>query len=303
MSEPDLAAIIIVNWNGMQFVERCLTSVYAQKDVGTYQVLFVDNGSTDGSPEWVERHFPQTKLIRLPQNYGFAKANNIGIAASESRHVVLLNNDTQVERHWLMPLIDAVESDGAVGMCAPRIVLADQPDTIDSAGIRVDLFGFAWQRGHGHADRPAGAYRTSRDVFGPSAAAALYRRSMINAIGMFDEDFQSYYEDVDLAWRAQLAGWRCRYVPDALVTHIHSATGGRDPDRKQWLLTRNRWWTVIKNMPAPRLYVMLPVIAAADVISFVRGMLRHRNGVPIRARLDALKGMRHMWAKRRKAQT
>ncbi len=290
-----LAAILIVNWNGRQYLGRCLAAVFNQRLHET-RVVVVDNGSTDGSCEWLAEHYPQVEVIRLPNNAGFAAANNVGIAATASRYVVTLNNDTQIGPRWLAALIDAAESDERIGLCAPRILLADRPGTIDSAGIEVDRLGFAWQRGHGRPD--AGLYRRPCDVFGPSAAAALYRRAMLEQIGLFDADFDSYYEDVDLAWRANQAGWRCRYVPDADVLHVHSATGRREPDRKLYQLTRNRWWSVTKNYPTPRLWLMLPLMMVADAASLARGLITQRNAVPFRARLDAVRGLRRMWSKR-----
>ena len=290
-----LAAILIVNWNGRQYLGRCLAAVFDQRLHET-RVVVVDNGSTDGSCEWLAEHYPQVEVVRLPNNAGFAAANNVGIAATSSRYVVTLNNDTQVGPRWLAALIDAAESDERIGMCASRILLADRPGTIDSAGIEVDRLGFAWQRGHGRPD--AGHYRRPCDVFGPSAAAALYRRGMLEQIGLFDADFDSYYEDVDLAWRANRTGWRCRYVPDAEVLHVHSATGRREPDRKLYQLTRNRWWSVIKNYPTPRLWLMLPLMMVADAASLARGLITQRNAVPFRARLDAVRGLRRMWTKR-----
>jgi hypothetical protein len=291
-----LATILIVNWNGRQYLGRCLAAVFNQRLHET-RVVVVDNGSTDGSCEWLAEHYPQVEVIRLPNNAGFAAANNVGITATASRYVVTLNNDTQVGPRWLAALIDAAESDERIGLCASRILLADRPGTIDSAGIEVDRLGFAWQRGHGRLD--AGLYRRPCDVFGPSAAAALYCRALLEQIGLFDADFDSYYEDVDLAWRANQAGWRCRYVPDADVLHVHSATGRREPDRKLYQLTRNRWWSVIKNYPTPRLWLMLPLMMVADAASLARGLVTQRNAVPFRARLDAVRGLRRMWSKRR----
>jgi GT2 family glycosyltransferase len=135
-------------------------------------------------------------------------------------------------------------------------------------------------------------------VWGASAAAALYRRDMLDRIGLFDEEFESYYEDVDLAWRARRVGWRCRYVPDRCVQHVHSATGGRDPDRKLFLLTRNRWWTIARNYPLSRLWLMWPLLGLADLLSLARGLIRQRNRTPLTARLAALQGLPHVWRTR-----
>ena len=259
-------------------------------------VILVDNGSADDSRTWVAARFPQVQIIALPRNLGFAAANNIGIRATSVPYVVLLNNDTEVQTGWLDALLNVVESDLTIGMCAPRIVLADRDNTIDSAGIRVDILGFAWQVGHNQRD--GAAFQSSQDVFGPSGAAALYRRAMLDQIGLLDEDFESYYEDVDLAWRAQQAGWRCRYVPQAKVLHVHSATSRRQPEHKLYLTTRNRWWTLVKNYPLPQLWLMLPLIVLADGVSLIRALLKYRSLTPLKARRDALVGLQGMWAKR-----
>ncbi len=288
---------MIVNWNGRQYLERCLTALFASISEQV-DVILVDNGSTDDSCTWVATHFPQVQIIALPTNTGFAVANNLGLRATSAPYVVLLNNDTEVQADWLDALLAAAESELKIGMCAPRVVLADRDNTIDSAGIRIDLLGFAWQVGHNQHD--GAAFQTLRDVFGPSGAVALYRRAMLDQIGLLDEDFESYYEDVDLAWRAQQAGWRCRYVPQAKVLHVHSATSRRQPEHKLYLTTRNRWWTLVKNYPLPRLWLMLPLIALADGVSLLRALLQYRSLTPLKARRDALVGLPGMWAKRRR---
>ena len=295
MSHSPRVAVVIVNWNGRQHLERCLAALFAQP-LDHAQVIVVDNGSTDDSCAWVAAHFPQVQLMALPHNAGFAVANNLAIRATTSPYLLLLNNDTEVQPGWLEALIVPLDQDQSIGMCAPRVLLADRPDQIDSIGIRVDALGFAWQIGRG---QPAAAFPTPIDVFGPSGAAALYRRAMLDQIGLLDEDFESYYEDVDLAWRAQRAGWRCRYVPQASVLHVHSATSRRFPDRKLYLLTRNRWWTLFKNYPVPRLWLMLPLIILADSISLIRTWPQQRSRVPWQARRDAWRGFSRMWAKRR----
>jgi GT2 family glycosyltransferase len=294
--ESILAVILIVNWNGRHHLERCLAALFAQP-LDRVRVVLVDNGSTDDSCEWVVTHYPQVQIMALPQNAGFAVANNRGIRATTAPYVILLNNDTEVQPGWLEPLIEAADRDASIGMCAPRVVLAERPDLIDSIGIRVDALGFAWQNGHGQPDD--GTFQTSPEVFGPSGAAALYRRAMLDQIGLLDEDFESYYEDVDLAWRAQRAGWRCRHVPQSKVLHIHSATSRRQPDRKLYLVARNRWWTIFKNYPLARLLLMLPFIILADSSSLLHAWVQQRSLSPVKARRDAVLGLRHMWAKRR----
>jgi GT2 family glycosyltransferase len=297
MSSAARVAVVIVNWNGRQYLERCLAALFAQP-LDHVQVIVVDNGSTDDSCTWVTAHFPQVQIMALPHNAGFAVANNLAMRATTAPYVILLNNDTEVQPGWLDALIEPLDQDVSIGMCAARVLLADRPDLIDSIGIRVDALGFAWQIGRG---QPAAAFHNPIEVFGPSGAAAVYRRAMLDQIGLLDEDFESYYEDVDLAWRAQRAGWRCRYVPQAIVLHVHSATSRRQPDRKIYLVSRNRWWTIFKNYPVPRLWLMLPVIVVADSVSLIRAWVQQRSLSPWKARRDALRGFSRMWAKRRHA--
>jgi GT2 family glycosyltransferase len=169
------------------------------------------------------------------------------------------------------------------------------PATLDSAGIQVDWAGFGWNRG---ATQPAKAFDRREDVFGPCAGAALYRREMLDEIGLFDEDFYTYYEDVDLAWRARRAGWRCMYVPTARVLHFQSAMGKKIGSRKVFLLTRNRWWTTLKNIDSRDLWWSLFLVILYDAISLFFQTLRVRSFAPILARLQAAVGAKKMLTKR-----
>ncbi|MEJ2748909.1 MAG: glycosyltransferase family 2 protein, partial [Anaerolineae bacterium] len=257
MKTPATVAVVIANWNGRSWLQQCLPTLAAQtfKD---FSIIVVDNGSTDGSTTWLAENWPEVKLLPQKKNLGFATANNIGIRATKSPFVVLLNNDTLVDPGWLEALLTAV-SEPDVGMAASCIVRWNQPDQLDSAGIVVDKAGIAWNRGWG---QPATLASKPCFVFGPSAAAALYRRDMLDDIGLFDEDYFAYYEDVDLAWRAQRAGWHCRYTPDARVRHWHSATALKTPNYKNFLNGRNKIWTILKNYDWPALLWASPVIIA-----------------------------------------
>lgn len=286
-------SVIIVNWNGRNWLETCLPALVRQ----TYQnveIIVVDNGSTDGSLSWLGENWPHVRVLAQQHNTGFARANNIGIRASSSAYVATLNNDTRPDPACLEELVTAVSSPD-VGMAAARIAQWNAPDRLDSAGIEVDRAGIAWQRGW---DRPVSEAEDSQDVFGPSAAAALYRRAMLDRIGLFDEDFFAYYEDVDLAWRAQLAGWRCRYAPAARVHHWHSATAATMPARKLYLISRNKIWTLLKNYPAPQLWRRLPLILLYDLMGAAYQLGRHRRGAALRGRLDAIRQRRIPLAKR-----
>ena len=191
--------VIIPNWNGQHLLAPCLLALAAQTNQDR-EVVLVDNGSQDGSVEWVRSRFPTVRLLAQERNLGFAAAINQGILASNSRYVVTLNNDTEPEPNWLAALVSAAENDPTVGMCASKMLFADRPGIINSTGICLDRAGIAWDRRGGEPDD--GREIEPVEVFGPCGGAALYRRAMLDQIGLFDEDFFAYLEDVDLAWRA-----------------------------------------------------------------------------------------------------
>jgi GT2 family glycosyltransferase len=251
-------SIIIVNWNGKKYLEHCLNSVYNQA-YPNYEVIFVDNGSSDGSVEYVEANFPQAKIKRLDQNYGFAEANNVGIEEafkdSAVKYIATLNNDTEVDSFWLGELVKVIEMHEDVGSVAPKILLYHDHKLLDCVGICIYRDCNAKNRGRLEEDNKQ--YDSLEEVFGPTAAAALYRREMIQKIGLFDEDYFAYYEDVDLAWKARLAGWKCLYVPQSLVYHIHSATSKSFSTFKAYYTERNRIWNMIKFFPIYMIFLSI----------------------------------------------
>lgn len=297
-SQPQVA-LIIVNWNGCQHLERCLQAMAAQT-FRAVDLVVVDNASTDGSKEMVRDRFPEVRLIENSSNLGFAAANNVGIRKSSAPFVATLNNDTEARHDWLEQIVAPALSDPSVGMVASKMVFANRPGVINSAGIALDRAGIAWDRLGGKPD--SGSESVQQEVFGPCAGAALYRRSMLEEIGLFDEDFFAYLEDVDLAWRARLAGWRCLYAPDAVVSHVHSATGVEGSPFKSYHLGRNKLWCIAKNYPSPQLYLSLPLIVAYDLAAVAYGLAMRRDSAGLRGRLAGLAGLRRQWAKRRQVQ-
>jgi hypothetical protein len=290
------ASVAILNWNGRRYLNDCLTSLEAQTYLD-FEVILVDNGSTDGSVEWVTEHFPQVRVIRNETNVGFAAGNNQAISASQAEFVVTLNNDTRAEAGWLAALVAAAEEDPTVGMCASKMLFADRPGVINSTGINLDPVGIAWDRRGGEPDD--GQEIESVEVFGPCAGAALYRRAMLDQIGLFDERFFAYLEDVDIAWRARLAGWRCLYVPTARVYHVHSATAREGSPFKNRLLGRNKVWTIVKNYPPARLILYLPLILFYDLAAVLYALAVRRDISSFQGRLQGLRGLPDVWRQRR----
>lgn len=291
--------IIILNWNGRRYLAPCLDAVLAQT-FRDFEIILVDNGSTDGSVDFVRTHYPQVRLVTNAHNRGFAAGNNQAIRASQSEFVATLNNDAEAEPEWLEKLVQAMESDERVGACASKMLFAHRRDVINSAGIVIDRAGIAWDRLGGQAD--AASAGVPEPVFGACAGAALYRRSMLDQAGLFDEDFFAYLEDVDLAWRAQLAGWQTLYVPDARVYHHHSATAGEGSPFKNRLLGRNKVWLIVKNYPTPHLAWYLPAIVGYDVAAVIYALFRRRDWSPLQGRLAGLRGGLAMLRKRRQIQ-
>lgn len=278
-------AVVVVNWDGLHFLERCLGSLELQI-FSDFEVVLVDNGSTDGSVSYVEHHFPRVRLICNKTNLGFAAANNQAIRATETEFVVTLNNDTEVEPIWLEELVRVAELDERVGALSSKMLFASRPTMINSAGIALDRAGIAWDWQGGETDDPGESDPV--EVFGACAGAAMYRRAMLDDVGLFDERFFAYLEDVDLAWRAQWAGWRALSVPTARVLHYHSGTLGEGSALKNRLLGRNKLWTVVKNYPMPQLLLYLPIVLLYDLGSMPYKLVISGEWSSLMGRLEGL---------------
>ncbi len=301
-----LATIVIPNLNGALHLARLLPCL-AQQSARDFELLLVDNGSADDSVARVQafgaRWGIETNVIRNATNLGFAKPCNQGMRAARGEWIALLNNDTQPEPQWLEALLTVAEmADGpsqGIGMVGSKMLMARQPDTIDSAGIALDRAGIAWDWRGGERDDPA--ERDSVEIFGPCGGAALYHRTLVQQLDGFDEDFFAYHEDVDFAWRARLLGWRCLLAPRARVLHVHSATLGDASPRKRFLLARNKVWTLLKNYPArdPEQLLHVALAAVYDGAATLYGVAQRGDWAAARGRSAALRGLPRFWAKRR----
>ena len=250
----------------------------------------MDNGSVDGSRGFVGEHFPEVKVVPLGENRGIAAAFNAGIEASGAEYVVLLNNDTELDPGWLEALVRATEDRPESGLFASRLVDFYDRSVLDGAGDAMRLSGLPYRLGHGERDR--GRFDKPGYVFGACAAAALYRREMLDEVGRFDEDFVSYCEDGDLSFRAQLAGYRCFYVPGAVVYHMGSAsTGGKRSPTATRLGSRNSFSLLVKNLPLSAVPHILPFFVAGQL---ARTITAAATG-SLRAHLEGLAGAwRHL---------
>jgi GT2 family glycosyltransferase len=274
-----LASIVIPNWNGIHHLPICLDALRAQ----TYpnmEILLVDNGSSDGSQTLVTEQYPEVRLVALDRNLGLTGGNNVGFRAAQGEILLSLNNDTEAEPHFVEALVVALLENPEAGIVAAKMRLFDRRDTLHSAGDGYGVDGIpfnrgVWQRDEGQFDEPG-------RIFGGCGGAVAYRRAMLDEVGLFDESFFMYCEDVDLNWRAQLAGWRCWYTPEAVVYHKLSATGGGAI--ASFYTGRNTLWVIAKNYPGMLLRRYWPQVLRAQ-LSVTRNALRAWRGEAARARL------------------
>ena len=222
-NQQSTISIILVNWNGAPHLPACLNALRAQT-YRRFEVIVADNASRDESLELLAHDYPEVKVVALPENRGFTGGNNAGIRAAQGEFIVLLNNDTAVDPRWLEEIMAAFERHPEAGLVASKMKLFDRRDTFHTAGDFYRLDGIPGNRGVWEIDQ--GQYDREEVVFSACGGSAAYRKSMLDQIGLLDEDFFYSCEDVDLAWRAQLAGWQCVYAPRAVVYHKLSATGG-----------------------------------------------------------------------------
>lgn len=285
-----LVSVIIPNWNGAVHLPTCLESLRRQT-WQDFEVIVVDNGSRDGSLELLARDYPEVRVLALGENRGFAGACNAGIRAARGEFVVLLNNDTEADPRWLEEVVAAFRRHPEAGMVASKMLLFDRRDTFHTAGDYYRVDGRPGNRGVWQTDR--GQYDREEYVFSACGGSAAYRKSMLEDVGLLDEDFFYSCEDVDLAWRAQLAGWRCVYAPRAVVYHKLSATGGGptasfyDGRNFIYLLVKDypgdlwrRYWRLILRAQFRLAWEALRAWRGAAARARLRGMLAGLLSVP-----------------------
>lgn len=256
-ASPPAVSVIIPNWNGLAHLPECLSSLEEQSWTD-FEVLLVDNGSTDGSLALVQRDYPWVKCLPLQDNGGFSVAVNHGIEASSSELIVLLNNDTRASAQWLERLIMAMRSCPEAAFAASRMLRHEPPHDIDAVG---DGFSLVYGGINIGAGEPADSYLQPAWIFGACAGAAIYRRSLFEDIGLFDEDFFLIYEDVDIDLRAQVAGHRCLYVPEAVIYHKRGASTNLADAKTTARAWRNMIWVAGKSLPLPLLVVWMALFA------------------------------------------
>ncbi|MFD2112257.1 glycosyltransferase family 2 protein [Thiorhodococcus fuscus] len=289
-------AVIVVDYHGGDLLRDCLAGL-ARQTRRPDRIILVDNGADEAVSPIPHPDYPEILLLRPGYNSGFARANNLALnETSDCRWVALLNPDAVPDSGWLEQLLAAARRHPEAAAFGSRMYSDDSRTRLDGTGDVMHVSGLVWRRDH---ERPAhGCRLEGGEVFSPCAAAALYRRELFEQLGGFDEDFFCYTEDVDLGFRIRLAGYSCRYVPQAQVLHSGSALAGVKSDFALYHGHRNLLWLFVKNMPWPMLLVFAPLHLLMHLAVILRYLPCGRGGLLYRAKRDALLDLRRHWRKR-----
>jgi GT2 family glycosyltransferase len=286
--------VIVVNWNQRACLMQCLDAIRKQScpDVLT---MVVDNGSKDGSVDAVRHRFPEVALVPLAKNFGFAAANNMAMRRADTEFVALLNNDAIPHPLWIENLVTALSAHPEAGSAASKMLFHDAPHVIDRAGDSYTTAGAGCLRGRGMTHD---AFDRPEWIFGACAGAALYRMSMLRDVGLFDEDFFLLYEDVDLSFRAQLMGYKCLYVPEAVVYHMASHSIAYDSPLSVYYGHRNLEWVYFQNMPFSLLVRTFTSHVLYMIAAFGFFASKGLAAVYLRSKRDSFQAWRVVWRKR-----
>lgn len=265
-------SVVIPNYNGKKYLETCMNSLMKQS-LKPEEIIIVDNASKDGSIEYIEQNFKdKVTLICLNENYGFSKAVNEGIRNSKSDFVALLNNDTELDERWLEELYKCIQKDENIFSCCSKMLRFRERNIIDDAGDEYTLFGWGNKIGDG---KQSEIYDEDREVFSSCAGAAIYRKSILQKIGLFDENFFAYLEDMDISYRARVYGYKNYYASKAKVYHIGSATSGsRHNSFKVKLAARNNIYLIFKNMPIPQIILNFMFIFIGIIVKWIYFLIK-----------------------------
>ena len=298
MSEKNLVSIVIPNWNGKKFLKSCLDSIREQS-YSNLETYIVDNGSHDGSVEFLKSEYPEVKLICNRVNTGFSPAVNQGIRKSQGNYVALINNDTIVDKNWVTELAGTLGEQENLGSVGCKMLAYDNPEILDGVGDGYRRGGLPGRIGHG--ERDTGLFDNPRYILGACGGAAMYKRAMFDDIGLFDEDYFAYLEDVDMALRAQSAGYKCLYVPEAKIYHLGCGTTGSGYSPLVVSLSaQNNINTIVKNIPLTMLIKFLPHILFWQAYYLAVVIVRGGQLIPwIKGTFKAILMMPKMLAKRK----
>ena len=299
--KPALVTVIVVNFNGGEMICQCL-EVLQQQHFTDFSTVVVDNASSDGSVALIRDRFPLVEILALDRNCGFAGGINHALRThARGPLVALLNPDAFAAPDWLEKLVTAAANHPEFAAFGSKMFSDENRQHLDGVGDAYHASGLPWRQGHGCPN--SAQHDVEREIFAPCAAAAVYRLSALESVGLLDEEFFLYVEDVDLGFRLRLAGHRALYIPQASIQHIGSAFVGRNSDSQIYHGHRNLVWVFVKNMPGILFWIFLPMHIALNLFTLVWFSLRGKSGVIFRAKRDAIRGIPHYWRKRKAVQS
>lgn len=301
IQKSPLISVIVVIWNSKAYLSTCLNRLSLQT-MNDFELIIIDNDSDDGGLDGLHDNYPLLNfhVQKLDSNLGFAIANNIGTHLARGKWVALLNADAFPEPDWLEKLLNTANANPEYSFFASRQIQVNKPELLDGTGDIYHVSGLAWRR---HYQLPEKKFGHRLDeVFSPCGAAALFLQEGFLQLGGFDEDYFSYFEDVDLGFRLRLAGKKCLYVPDAVVHHVGSASTGKRSDFSVYYGYRNMIWTFFKNMPSPLIWFFLPLHVITVMFFIFYLTLRGQGKIILKAVSDAISGLPKIMEKRKEIQ-
>lgn len=274
--------IVILNWNGRKLLEQFLPSVMATR-YDNFEVLVVDNASTDDSLSFLASNYPEIKTLPLDRNYGFTEGNNKALPLISTPYYVLLNNDVEVDPGWLAPLIEVLERDETVAAAQPKLLAFQDRGQFEYAGAAggwIDWLGYPFNRGRlfEKTEKDTGQYETEAEIFWATGACILIRKSVTDRIGLFETDFFAHMEEIDFCWRARNYGYKIMYSPKGVAWHLGGGTLPKTNPHKTFLNARNSILAMIKNFPLSQLWYKLPIRLMLDGVWGMRCLIRGEFG-------------------------
>lgn len=299
---PPLVSIIVLGYNHRFCLDACFESI-VQQEYPAIEIIYVDNASSDGSSEFVAEVFPQIRIIQNSENYGFAKGNNIGIAQAKGEYVFILNPDTVLTPHCILSLSEYSQTHPEMGICMPKLLHKEKPNEINSVGMTYNRQGRQFHIGDGESDR--GQYSSPMEILIVPGASMFCRRKMLEEIAGFDESYFAYYEDAELSLKAWWHGWRCVFLPDAVVYHLRNSAAKRSDvyyQNARYFAHRNQYWPLLTFMPLAFLLHILPTLIWSELRIVVRGILSlikyRRMPIELLAKRDAIINLHQLLRKR-----
>jgi hypothetical protein len=278
-------AIVILNWNTKKYLEKFLPVLIENSNIPGVKIYVADNGSTDGSAEYLRREHPNIKLIEFPENYGFTGGYNKALAQIEAKYYLLLNSDIEVTPNWLEPLKELMDNDEQIGACMPKIRSYNKPEFFEYAGAAggyIDKYGYPFCRGRimNVLEEDRGQYNNETEIFWATGACMMVRSNIFHQLGGLDNDFFAHMEEIDLCWRIQNAGYKVMYTHRSIVFHIGGGSLSSESPFKLFLNFRNNLYLLYKNLPHKRL---LPILTKRMFLDIFSALIYLLNGTPRKA--------------------